>query len=351
MTAPRDLTSGTVAEMVRGTLVGPADLPVRGLAAVGDAAADQLTFVGDLVNANRWAASAAGTAIVTRGIAVAGHDPSRRALIEVENADLAMIPVLEHFFAGDCLPAPGTAPGAHVHPTARVAPDARIAPGAVVGERCTVGAGASIHPNAVLYADAQVGDGSIVHAGAVIRERCVVGRRCIVGPNAVIGGDGFGYRASADGRSVLRIPHLGNAVLEDDVEIGSGTMVDRGKFGATRIGAGSKIDNLCQVGHNVQVGRMCMISGHTGIAGSTVIGDGVQMGGGVGIAPHMRIGAGARIAARAAVMCEIPAGETWGGYPAQEIRHALREEAALRKLADSAKPLLRLLKEPSERAQ
>jgi UDP-3-O-[3-hydroxymyristoyl] glucosamine N-acyltransferase len=349
MTA-RPLTSGEVAAMVRGTLAGPPDRPVNGLAAVADARADQLTFIGDLVNANRWAASAAGTAIVTRGIAVPGHDPSARALIEVENADLAMIPVLEHFFPGECLPAAGVAPGAHVDPTASVHPGARVAPGAAVGARCTVGDGASIHPNAVLYPDSQVGEGSIVHAGAVIRERCVVGRRCIVGPNAVVGGDGFGYRASADGRSVLRIPHLGNAVLEDDVELGSGTMVDRGKFGSTRIGAGSKIDNLCQIGHNVQVGRMCMISGHTGIAGSSVIGDGVQMGGGVGIAPHMRIGAGARIAARAAVMCEIPAGETWGGYPAQEIRHALREEAALRKLADSAKPLLRLLKEPSERA-
>jgi UDP-3-O-[3-hydroxymyristoyl] glucosamine N-acyltransferase len=349
MTA-RPLTSGEVAAMVRGTLAGPPDRPVNGLAAVADARADQLTFIGDLVNANRWAASAAGTAIVTRGIAVPGHDPSARALIEVENADLAMIPVLEHFFPGECLPAAGVAPGAHVDPTASVHPGARVAPGAAVGARCTVGDGASIHPNAVLYPDSQVGEGSIVHAGAVIRERCVVGRRCIVRPNAVVGGDGFGYRASADGRSVLRIPHLGNAVLEDDVELGSGTMVDRGKFGSTRIGAGSKIDNLCQIGHNVQVGRMCMISGHTGIAGSSVIGDGVQMGGGVGIAPHMRIGAGARIAARAAVMCEIPAGETWGGYPAQEIRHALREEAALRKLADSAKPLLRLLKEPSERA-
>ena len=344
-----ELTSGAVAALVGGTLVGPAGLPVRALAAISDAQPDQLTFIGDLLNANRWAASKGGTAIVTRGIAVPGHDPATRALIEVDNADLAMIPVLERFFTGDVLPAPGAAPGSHVDPTAAVHPTARIAPGAVVGARAVVGAGASVHANAVLYPDSRVGADTIVHAGAVIRERCVVGSRCIVGACAVIGGDGFGYRASADGRSVLRIPHLGNAVLEDDVEIGSGTMVDRGKFGATRIGTGTKIDNLCQIGHNVQIGRMCMISGHTGIAGSTVVGDGVQMGGGVGIAPHMRIGAGARIAARAAVMCEIPAGETWGGYPAQEIRHALREEAALRKLADSAKSLLRLLKEPQAR--
>lgn len=338
-------TSGSVAALVGGTLVGPADRPVAGLAAVADAGPDHLTFIGDLANANKWASSRAGTAIVTRGIAVPGHDPAARALIEVDNADLAMIPVLELFFEGDPRPAPGIAPGAHVHPSATVDPTARIAPGAVVGERAEVAAGASLHPNAVLYADARVGADSIVHAGAVIRERCVVGARCIVGPGVMIGGDGFGYRASADGRSVLRIPHLGNVVLEDDVEIGSGTAIDRGKFGATRIGAGSKIDNLCQVGHNVQVGRMCMISGHSGIAGSTVIGDGVQVGGGVGIAPHLRVGPGARIAARAAVMCDIPAGETWGGYPAQEVRDALREQAMIRRLVGSAKPLLKLLKD------
>ena len=338
-------TSGSVAELVGGTLRGPSDRPVRGLAAAGEAGPDQLTFVGDLVNANRWAQGAAGTAIVTKGIELPAHDASTRAVIEVENADLAMIPVLELFFTGDPLPADGTDPSARVHPTARVAAGARIGPGAVVGAGCSVGEGASIHPNAVLYEGASVGARTIVHSGAVVRERCSVGARCIIGANAVVGGDGFGYRASADGRSVLRIPHLGNVVIEDDVELGSGCMVDRGKFGATRIGAGSKIDNLCQIGHNVVIGRMCMISGHTGIAGSTVIGDGVQMGGGVGIAPHMRIGAGARIAARAAVMCEIPAGETWGGYPAQEIRGALREEAALRKLADNAKPLLKLLKD------
>ena len=338
-------TSGSIAELVKGTLVGAADRPVAGLAAMMDAGPDQLTFIVDIANASRWAGSRGGTAIVTRGVEVPGHDPATRALIEVDSADLAMIPVLELFFKGDPLPAPGIAATAHVDPSASLAPDARVAHGAVIGARCTVGAGASIHANAVLYADVSIGAGTIIHAGAVIRERCVVGARCIVGPNAAIGGDGFGYRASADGRSVLRVPHLGNVVLEDDVEIGSSTCIDRGKFGPTRIGAGSKIDNLCQIAHNVQIGRMCMISGHTGIAGSAVFGDGVQVGGGGGFAPHIRIGAGARIAARAAVMSNIPAGETWGGYPAQEIRGALREEAALRRLADSAKPLLKLLKD------
>ena len=339
-------TSGSVARLVGGTLVGRDDLPVTGLATVAEAGPQQLTFIGDLVNANRWAASKAGTAVVTKGIAVPGHDPATRALIEVESADLAMIPVLELYFRGDPLPEPGIAAGAHVHPSATVDPAARIAPGAVVGARARVGAGASLHPNAVLYEDAEVGERSIVHAGAVIRERCVVGRDCIVGAGAVLGGDGFGYRASADGRSVLRIPHLGNVVLEDGVEIGSGTMIDRGKFGATRIGAGTKIDNLCQIGHNCEIGRCVVMSGMSGVAGSTKVGDGVQIGGGSGIADHLNIGRGARVAGRSAVMNDIPDGETWAGAPAQDLRLTLREIALVRRLPEWHRQLKHLLEPP-----
>jgi UDP-3-O-[3-hydroxymyristoyl] glucosamine N-acyltransferase len=215
----------------------------------------------------------------------------------------------------------------------------------VVGAGCVIGTDVSIHANAVIYPDAHIGDGTLIHANAVIRERCTLGARCVIGANAVIGGDGFGYRPSANGETVLRIPHLGTVVLEDDVEIGSGSMIDRGKFAATRIGAGTKIDNLCQVGHNVNMGRLCMVSGHSGIAGSCQIGDRVHMGGGCGIGPHLTIGNDVRIAARSALMSNIPAGETWGGYPAQEIRSALREQAAIRKLTPLTKTLLKLLKD------
>jgi UDP-3-O-[3-hydroxymyristoyl] glucosamine N-acyltransferase len=338
-------TAGSVAELVKGRLEGPAALPVRGLNSLADASPDQMTFIVDAANANRWASSKAGVAVVTKGVEVPGHDASSRALVVVDNADLAMIAVLELFWTGDELPAPGIHPSASIDPTASVGPGARIGAGVVIGPRCRIGADVSIHGNATLYGDVTVGDGALVHGGVVIRERSVIGARCILGAGCVIGGDGFGYRASADRSRVLRVPHLGHVVLEDEVEIGCGTTVDRGKFGATRIGAGTKIDNLCQIGHNVVIGRMCMLSGHCGIAGSTQLGDGVMMGGGAGLAPHLKIGSGARIAARAAVMNDIPAGEAWGGYPAQEMRGALREEAALRKLAASAKPLLKLIKD------
>jgi UDP-3-O-[3-hydroxymyristoyl] glucosamine N-acyltransferase len=164
----------------------------------------------------------------------------------------------------------------------------------------------------------------------------------------VVGGDGFGYRASANGQSVIRVPHLGNVVLDDMVEVGCGTTIDRGKFGATRIGTGTKLDNLCQIAHNVVIGKMCMFAAQVGIAGSTQVGDGVQIGGAVGIAGHLKIGSGVKIAARAAVITDIPAGETWGGYPAQDLRLALREVAAIRKLVDWTKQIRKLIDDSSK---
>jgi UDP-3-O-[3-hydroxymyristoyl] glucosamine N-acyltransferase len=343
------LHTGGLAELLAGDLVGPADLPVRGVNSLAEAGPDQLTFIVDATHALKWGASSAAAAVVTRGVDVPGHDPARRALIVVADADLAMIAVLERFARPDEVPDAGVHPTAVVHPTAEIGAGARIGPLVSVGARARIGRNAALHSGACVYPDAAIGEDTLVHANAVIRERCVVGARCIIGAAAVIGGDGFGYRATADGRSVARVPHLGNVVLEDGVEIGCGTMVDRGKFGSTRIGAMSKLDNLCQIGHNVVVGRMCMFAGHVGIAGSTHVGNGVKIGGGVGVAGHLRIGDGVSIAARAAVMNDIPAGETWGGYPAQEIRLALREVAAIRKLVDWTKPIRRLLDEAQAR--
>lgn len=337
------ITTGALAELLNGTLLGPSDLPIAGVNSLSDATREHLTFIVDQVNATRWAASNAGAAVVTVGVDVPGHDASQRTLILVADADLAMIAVLERLAVPDELPDPGVHPGAFVHPTAVLGRDVRLGPGVWVGARTRIGDGTSVHANAAIYSDVTIGSNTLVQACAVVRERCVVGSKCILGPNSVVGGDGFGYRAAADGKSVVRVPHLGNAVLEDMVEIGCGTTVDRGKFGATRIGAGSKLDNLCQIGHNVTIGRMCMFAAQVGVAGSSAIGDGVQIGGAVGIAGHLKIGSGVKIAARAAVITDIPAGETWGGYPAQDLRLALREVVAVRKLVDWTKQIRKLI--------
>lgn len=220
-------------------------------------------------------------------------------VIRVEDPRLALARLSRAFDARP-RPEPGVHPLAWVHPDARVAPDAAIGPGCSVGADCEVGAGSVLHANVVLYDGVTLGARVTLHAGAVI------------------GADGFGYAAGP--RGAEKIHHLGGVVLEDDVEIGANSAVDRGTLSPTVIGARTKIDNLCQIGHNVRIGPDCLIAGMSAIGGSTRLGRGVVMGGLAGIRDHVEIGDGARIAARAGVTKDVPAGETWAGFPAQPYR-------------------------------
>ena len=229
--------------------------------------------------------------------------------------------------AADGGPAPRLGDGAEIHPTAVIAPGAEI------------GAGARIGPQAVIGPGVVVGDGTVIEANACV-QCALVGRSARIGPGAVIGAPGFGFAAGPGG--AVRVPQLGRVILGDRVEIGANTTIDRGAIGDTAIGAGTKIDNLVQVAHNVRIGRDCLIASQVGIAGSTVVGDRVMFGGQAGIADHLTIGDDARIAARAGLMRDVPPGETWGGSPAQPIRLWLKETAMLARM-------VRGDKKPSER--
>jgi len=338
-------TSADVATLVGGELWGPGNLAVDGLDTLELAQASHLTFIGEQAYAGRWAQSAAGTALATRGLTIDGHDPAVRAIIWVQDADRAMATVLSAFALVVPVPAEG------VHPTAIIEPGAVLGAACRIGAHCFVGAGAAIGAGAVLHqgahvaAGAKVGDGSVLWQHAVVRERCIVGSRCSVGANAVVGSDGFGFRPDERG-SIVRTPHIGIAQLADEAEIGAGTCVDRAKFGVTFIGPGTKIDNLCQIGHNCRIGKGCVISGMTGLAGSVVVGDWCQIGAGSGIADHRTIGNRVRLSARSGVMHDIPDGETWGGLPAQPMMDALRQIAAIRTLAPIAGRLKRLVADP-----
>ncbi len=341
MTLPPDLTSAQIAALVGGDLEGPGDLAVRGLEAVDRAGESDLTFIASAEWAAAWPESRAGAALVSRHVELPGINGSdrHRAVIRVDDADQAMIAILDRF-----APAPESPP-VGVHPSAVVDPSAVIDPSAAIGPQCCVAAGCRVAANAILvagvrlYRDSVVGEASVLHASVTVRERCEIGRRVILHCGVAVGTDGFGYRPAPDGRGMLKIPHLGNVVIEDDVEIGANTCIDRGKFGATVIGAGSKIDNLCQIAHNCRIGRGCAISGLVGLAGSVTIGDGTRIGGGAGIADHLTIGRGVSIAAKSGVMNDIPDGEVWAGYPAQERTQAMREAIAVRKLPDLVKKL------------
>ena len=347
--APR--TIAALAELVGAEVELPAeaapslDAVVAGLETVDRAGPTQLTFVGNGKYARLLDASHALAAVVSAGIELSPA-AARRAILRVKSADHAMIAILERFAEPELLPPVG------IDRTALVDPSATVDPTARVGAMVTIGPGARIGPRTALldgvrvYRDASVGSDCVLHTNATVRERCVVGDRVILASGVVIGTDGFGYRPSADGRGIAKIPHLGNVVVENDVEIGANTCVDRGKFGATRIGAGTKIDNLCQIAHNVEIGRCVVISGQTGIAGSTRVGDGTRIGGACGIADHLVIGRGVSLAGRSAVMSDIPDGATWAGVPAQEMRSALREIALIRKLPEWHRQLRHLLELP-----
>ena len=233
---------------------------------------------------------------------------------------------------------------AGVHPTAVVAADARLGDGvnlgphAAIGRRAAIGNRTTVLANATVGADAVIGEDCILHPGVVVGDRVKLGNRVIVQANAVIGSDGFGFipirDRTADGSGTVpqRIHSLGTVVIGDDVEIGAGTTIDRATLRQTRIGAGTKIDNQVQIGHNVTLGASCLICGFVGIAGSSVIGDGVMIGAGAGLSDHVRVGAGASIGAMSGVATNIPAGVVVSGIPANRHGKTLERYSAIIRL-------------------
>lgn len=220
------------------------------------------------------------------------------------------------------------APGAHVHPTAEIEDGVTIDPGAVIGPRACVGSGTIIGPNAVIGPDVQIGRDCSVGPGTAIMHS-LIGDNVILHGGCQIGQDGFRYRMTAQGH--VKVPQLGRVIIQDGVEIGANTAIDRGGLGDTVIGEGTKIDNLVHIGHNCIIGRHCVIAGQCGFAGSVVLGDGVVLGGQVGVADHLTIGESTMIGGKSGVVCNIPPGERWLGFPAMPGREFLRATAALRK--------------------
>lgn len=219
---------------------------------------------------------------------------------------------------------------ASVDPTATLGPGVSIGPFAVVSAGATIGARTILHPHVVIGPNARVGDDCVCHAHVSVRDRVVIGHRVILQDGSVIGSDGFGFATRADG-SHQGIPQIGIVVIEDDVEIGANTTVDRPAIGETRIGAGTKIDNQVQIAHGVKIGKNVLIAGMSGVAGSSVLEDDVVLAGQVGVANHIRVGRGAKVASKSAVLSDLEGGRTYAGVPAIPIGQWRRWAVRFRK--------------------
>jgi UDP-3-O-[3-hydroxymyristoyl] glucosamine N-acyltransferase len=274
--------------------------------------------------------------------------PAGRTVLRVANAYLAFAK-LSTVFHPPAGAIPGIAPEAVVHPSARVHPTAQVMPLVSIGPGAEIGARTILHPGAQIAEGVRIGDDCVVYANVAIRERCVVGHRVILQPGCVIGSDGFGFAFDPEGEGKgprhYKVPQSGTVVVEDDVEIGANTCIDRATLGVTRIGRGVKIDNLVQVAHNVDVGPLSLLVAQVGIAGSTKLGMGVVLAGQVGVVGHAEIGDGARIGAQSGVIGDVPAGEQLAGTPARPIAEWLKGQAGLPHLADMRRELRALRRE------
>lgn len=337
-------TVAALAQRLGAEVDGPGSIVVEGLNALDMAGPTDLSYIGSEAYAARWVESKAPAAAVTAGVHVPGHDPGRRALLRVPNADLALAQLLTIFAP------PAEAPPAGAHPTAIIHPTARLDPTASIGARAIVGAGSVIGPRTILEPavqigrDAVIGADCILQAGVVIRDRCILHDRICIHANAVIGSDGFGYRPDGSG-GMRKLPHIGIVEIHSDVEIGACTTIDRGKFGKTIIGEHTKIDNLVQIAHNVRIGRCCVLAAQVGLAGTVEIGDHCQLGAKCGVADHLRIGRGARLSAMAGVPFDVPEGAEVVGAPAIDRRLFWQIQAAVRKLPGILKSVSRLERE------
>ncbi len=313
-----------------GTLEGDGAAEVRGVAALENAGPAHLTYAEGERQLARAAASRAGCILVPEGVRLAGH-----TTVAVKHPKLAFARAAEALV-------PAARPAAGIHPTALVSPEARLGEGVSVGPYVVVEAGAKVGPRTMLGAgvvvgrEADIGEECVLHARVVLYPGARLGRRVVVHAGAVIGSDGFGY-VFAEGKH-HKFPQLGGVVIEDDVEIGSNTTVDRGALGTTVIGAGTKIDNLVQVAHNVRVGRHCVIAAQTGISGSVEIGDYVVLAGQVGVADHVKIEERAVVGAQAGIPTgkTIRKGTTVWGTPARPLAEFKKMYAHLSHLPELA---------------
>ncbi|WP_367872180.1 UDP-3-O-(3-hydroxymyristoyl)glucosamine N-acyltransferase [Luteolibacter sp. Populi] len=342
------LTLSELARLVDGNIVrGGLDLLIEGIAALEDAGASELSFLGNEKYRAQFLVTRAGAVIVPRGVA---EGPDGCALIAADNPSFAFAHAVKHFVAEVARPfAPGIHPRAVVDESAKLDPaKVCVHAGAVIMAAAEIGEGTEIGPNCVVGEKARIGRDCLLHANVSVRERCTLGDRVTVQPGAVIGSDGYGYEW-VEGRHV-KIDQVGIVEVQDDVEIGANTTIDRARFGRTVIGEGSKIDNLVQIAHNVQIGKHCLVVSQAGIAGSARIGNHVVVAAQAGVGGHVKVGAKSVLAGRAGATADLEGGQTYSGMPARPFMEEQRSRALIRQLPKLVERVKALEKKPENGA-
>jgi UDP-3-O-[3-hydroxymyristoyl] glucosamine N-acyltransferase len=319
-----------LASRIGGTVEGDGSVRIRGLASLEEAGQGELSFYGNPRYRKELATTRASAVLLPPDEPVSRADV---AWVRVASPHLAFARLLSVFHPGARLP-PGVHPRAEVHASARVDPSATVMALAVVEAGAVVGARSVLWPGSYVGEGSRLGEDCVLQPGAVVRERCVLGDRVVLQPGVVVGSDGFGFAFDAAGPEHVKVPQVGTVRIEDDVEVGAGSCIDRATTGETFIGRGTKIDNLVQIAHNVRVGPLSILCAQVGVSGSTELGAGVVLAGQVGIVGHVRVGDGARVAAGSGVPHDVPPGVTVSGAPAVEHALWLRESAALKRLPE-----------------
>jgi len=309
------------------------DLDIIGAAGLDEAGEGHVTFLANPRYTPRVNSTHASAVYLSED----AQTDRQIAILRVKDPYLAYTRALR-IFNPEAEIEPFVHPSAVIDPTARLAKSVAIGACSVIGRNVFIGDEVRIHPNVTIYDDVTIGRGSVIHSGVAIRERTVVGERVVIHNNAVIGCDGFGY-AKDEEKHWLKIPQTGRVVIEDDVEIGAATTIDRASVGESRIGRGSKLDNLVQIGHSCTVGEDTLLCAQVGLAGSSHIGNRVILAGQAGVAGHLTIGDDVVLTAKSATSHDIPAGKVISGIPAFDNKDWLRSTAAFRRLGEMHRTL------------
>ncbi|HYE08239.1 MAG TPA: UDP-3-O-(3-hydroxymyristoyl)glucosamine N-acyltransferase [Planctomycetota bacterium] len=328
------VTVNEIAALVGGTVVGDGAKLLTGFSGLKEARPGDVSF---LANA-KYAADLAETKATA--VLVANEQPTRAVQIVVANPDRAFGRVASTYGAPAMTLPRGVHPTAVIGERVRLGRDVAIGAYAVLGDGVVVGDGSTVFPQVFIGDESAIGRECVLYAQVAIRERCQLGDRVIIHSGAVIGSDGFGY-ATVSGVH-HKIPQVGVVIIEDDVEIGANAAIDRARFGRTRIGKGTKIDNLVQIAHNVETGQGCIVVAQVGVAGSTRLGNYVTLAGQCGVSGHLEIGDQAIVAGQSGVSKNVPAKAVVRGYPAQDMKSSQLQEVAVRRLPQTQETVKQL---------